>query len=49
MAQATTTQDFAPLPQYRQTKNRNASWLTVVTTKTESDGSTTQHLQIIKR
>ncbi|NES19630.1 MAG: hypothetical protein F6K41_12045 [Symploca sp. SIO3E6] len=49
MSQPTQDQDFQPLPTYQQSTNRNQSWLTVVTTKTEPDGSTTQHLQIIKR
>ncbi|NEP60698.1 MAG: hypothetical protein F6K31_27505 [Symploca sp. SIO2G7] len=49
MAQTTTVQDFAPLPQYSQTKTSNQTWVNVTTTRTDHDGSTTQHLQIIKR
>ena len=49
MAQTTTAKDFEPLPTYQQTKSSNATWIAVATVKTEADGSTTQHLQIIKR
>jgi len=49
MAQSTTQQDFQPLPQYKQTTSSNATWITVTTVKTEFDGSTTQHSQIISK
>ena len=49
MSQTATVQDFAPLPQYRQTTTSNDHWITVTTVKTESDGSTTQRSQIISK
>ncbi|NER99220.1 MAG: hypothetical protein F6J86_36260 [Symploca sp. SIO1B1] len=49
MSQTTTTQDFAPLPQYSQTKTSNQTWVNVTTTRTDPDGTTTQHLQIISK
>ena len=49
MAQSTTTQDFEPSPQYSQTKTSNQTWISVVTTRIDHDGTTTQHLQIISK
>jgi len=49
MSQTTTTQDFEPLPTYQQTKASNEAWIAVTTIKTDSDGTTTQHLQIISK
>ncbi|NEQ64902.1 MAG: hypothetical protein F6J86_15465 [Symploca sp. SIO1B1] len=49
MAQSTTPQDFEPLPQYFQTKTSNQTWVNVTTIRTDPDGTTTQHLQIISK
>ncbi|NEP56582.1 MAG: hypothetical protein F6K31_06100 [Symploca sp. SIO2G7] len=49
MTQTTTAQDFEPLPTYQQTKSSNESWIAVATVKTDHDGTTTQHLQIISK
>ncbi|NEQ66480.1 MAG: hypothetical protein F6K21_13430 [Symploca sp. SIO2D2] len=49
MSQTTTVQDFAPLPQYSQTKTSNQTWVNVTTTCIDPDGTTTQHLQIISK
>jgi len=43
------SEDFAPQPTYSQTKTSNESWVSVVTTKTESDGSTTQTSIIVSK
>jgi hypothetical protein len=42
-------QDFQPLPEYSQTRNSNETYTSVVTTRTDPDGSTTQNLQIISK
>jgi hypothetical protein len=42
-------QDFQPLPQYTQVKNSNETYTSVVTVRTDPDGSTTQSLQIITK
>ena len=49
MSQTTTVQDFQPLPTYTQSRISNDNWIAVTTVKTESDGSTTQHSQIISK
>ena len=49
MSQTTTVQDFAPLPTYQQTTNSNEIWIAVTITRTDPDGSITQHSQIISR
>lgn len=41
--------DFAPLPTYSQTRNSNETYTSVVTTRTDSDGTVTQSLQIITK
>jgi hypothetical protein len=41
--------DFAPPPQYTQTRISNESYTSVVTTRTNSDGSVSQSLQIISK
>lgn len=41
--------DFAPLPSYTQTRNSNESYTTIVTARTDSDGTVTQSLQIISK
>lgn len=46
---STTDKDFAPPPQYSQTRNSNATYTSVVTTRTDSDGTVTQSLQIISK
>jgi hypothetical protein len=43
------SQDFTPPPQYTQTRISNESYTNVTTTKTDSDGSVSQSIQIIKR
>lgn len=45
----TSEQDFPPLPEYTQTTTQNQSWVNVILTKTESDGSTTQTFFIAKK
>jgi hypothetical protein len=45
----TSDEDFQPLPQYTQSTTSNDYWLNVTTTRTDSDGSTTQSLQIISK
>jgi hypothetical protein len=45
----TSEQDFQPLPTYSQVKNSNETYTSVVTTRTDPDGSTTQSLQIISK
>ncbi len=42
-------QDFQPLPEYSQTRNSNETYTSVVTVRTDSDGSVTQSLQIINK
>ncbi|NES01243.1 MAG: hypothetical protein F6J86_47075 [Symploca sp. SIO1B1] len=49
MSQTATAQDFAPLPQYSQSKTSNQTWVNVTTIRTDPDGATTQHLQIISK
>ncbi|NER50969.1 MAG: hypothetical protein F6J92_30735 [Symploca sp. SIO1A3] len=49
MAQPNTEQDFPPLPQYRQSKTSNQTWVNVTTTRTDPDGTTTQRSQIISK
>lgn len=48
-SQAQQNQDFQPLPTYSQTRTSNETYVSVVTTKTDSDGSVTQSLQIISK
>jgi hypothetical protein len=45
----TSEEDFLPLPEYTQTRTSNDYWVNVTTTRTDSDGSTTQSLQIISK
>ena len=49
MPQTTTVQDFQPLPTYTQSRISNDNWIAVTTVKTESDGTITQHSQIISK
>lgn len=49
MAQTKSLQDFQPLPVFQQTTNSNTTWIAVATVKTEPDGTTTQHSQIISK
>lgn len=41
--------DFTPPPQYSQTTTSNETYTSVVTTRTDSDGSVSQSLQIISK
>jgi len=43
------SKDFTPLPQYSQTRISNETYTSVVTTRTDSDGSVSQSLQIISK
>ncbi len=43
------TQDFAPLAQYTQTTTKNASWVNVTVTRTNTDGSVTQTSTIVPK
>ncbi len=49
MSQVQQNQDFQALPTYSQTRVSNASYTSVVTTRTDSDGTVTQSLQIISK
>ena len=49
MTQPATAQEFEPLPQYRQTKTSNQTWVSVTTVKTEADGTVTQRSQIFSK
>ena len=49
MSQQTQNQDFQPLPQYTQTRNSNETYTSVVTTRTDSDGTVSQSIQIISK
>jgi len=42
-------QDFQPLPQYSQTRTSNETYTNVTTTRTDSDGSVSQSIQIISK
>jgi hypothetical protein len=41
--------DFQPLATYIQVKNSNETYTSVVTTRSNPDGSTSQNLQIISK
>ena len=45
----TAKEDFAPLPTYKETSTSNSSWVKVTVTKTESDGSTTQIINLVPK
>jgi hypothetical protein len=45
----TSNQDFQALPTYSQTRNSNETYTSVVTVRTDSDGTVTQSLQIISK
>lgn len=49
MSQNQQNQDFQPLPEYSQTSVSNATYTNVTTTRTDSDGTVTQVLQIISK
>lgn len=42
-------QDFAPQPQYDQTKSSNQAWVVVTTTRTEANGDRVQSSSIISK
>jgi hypothetical protein len=43
------TDDFQPLPTYKETSISNSNWVNVTLTKTESDGTTTQVSNIVSK
>jgi hypothetical protein len=43
------SEDFEPLPVYTQTRTSNETYTSVVTTRTDPDGSVTQSLQILAK
>jgi hypothetical protein len=43
------SEDFTPPPQYSQTRISNETYTNVTTTRTDSDGSVIQSLQIISK
>jgi hypothetical protein len=45
----TSEQDFQPLPQFTQTTTSNDHWVNVTTTRTDSDGTVSQSIQIISK
>ena len=49
MTQPATAQDFEPLPQYRQSKTSNQTWVNVTTTRIDPDGTTTQRSLFISK
>lgn len=49
MARTTQNQDFQPLPEYSQTRNSNETYTSVVTVRTDSDGTVSQSIQIIAK
>jgi hypothetical protein len=49
MSQNQQSQDFQPLPTYKETTTQNASWVNVTLTRTDSDGSVSQTFFIAKK
>jgi hypothetical protein len=49
MSQSQQNQDFQPLPTYTQSTASNETYTSVVTTRTDNDGTVTQTLQIITK
>ncbi|MBD2016087.1 hypothetical protein H6F96_19205 [Microcoleus sp. FACHB-53] len=45
----TSNQGFQPLPQFTQTTTSNDHWVNVTTTRTDSDGTVSQSIQIISK
>ena len=43
------SEDFTPPPHYSQTRVSNKTYTSVVTTRTDSDGSVSQSIQIISK
>lgn len=43
------SEDFQPLPEYTQTRTSNEHWVNVTTTRTDSDGTVSQSIQIISK
>jgi hypothetical protein len=43
------SEDFTPPPQYTQTRVSNKTYTTVVTRRTDPDGTVTQSLQIVSK
>lgn len=48
-SQYSPVQDFRQLPEYNQARISNETYTSVVTTRTDSDGSVTQSIQIITK
>ena len=45
----TSEEDFQPLPQFTQSTTSNDHWVNVTTTRTDSDGTVSQSIQIISK
>lgn len=43
------SQDFEPTPTYKQSKRSNKAWTSVVTTKTDPNGTVTQVSTIVPK
>jgi hypothetical protein len=46
MSNSNTDDDFAPLPQFKETRNSNKNWVVTTLVKLGSDGSVAQTLAI---
>ncbi len=46
MSNSNTDDDFAPLPQFKETRNSNKNWVVTTLVKVGSDGSLSQTLAI---
>jgi hypothetical protein len=46
MSNSNTDDDFAPLPQFKETRNSNKNWVVITLVKVGSDGSLAQTLAI---
>lgn len=49
MPQASSNQDFQPLPQYSQITTQNESWVNTTLTRTDPDGSRSQVFFLAKK
>ena len=43
------SQDFAPLPTYKETSTSNSNWVNVTLTKTDGDGNVSQTSTIVSK
>lgn len=46
MSNSSSSDDFAPLPQFKETRNSNKNWVVTTLVKVASDGSVAQILAI---